>query len=95
LILRLLIWIVIFFGLSWLLRRMLGGGGRRPVPPVGGRHDRSGTVPPRSGGRMVRDLVCDTYLPEDRALVHRDAEGASHFFCSEACRSRFLAERGS
>jgi len=44
---------------------------------------------------MVRDPVCDTYLPEDRALVHRDAAGGAHFFCSESCRSRFLAEGGN
>jgi YHS domain-containing protein len=39
---------------------------------------------------MVRDRVCETFLPRSRAIlvVH---EGEEHFFCSEGCRSRFLA----
>jgi len=41
---------------------------------------------------MVRDKVCDTFLPRSRALVvHRDGE--DWFFCSEACRSTFLEGR--
>ena len=46
----------------------------RPAPPA-----------PRRG-QMVRDRVCNTYLPRERALRLADAEG-EHFFCSEACRA--------
>jgi YHS domain-containing protein len=47
---------------------------------------------PRFEGEMVRDRVCETFLPKSRALVvHRDGE--DWFFCSEACRSTFLEGR--
>ncbi len=40
--------------------------------------------------RMVRDRVCNTFLPESKALrVERD--GAVHHFCSARCRDAFLA----
>jgi len=39
---------------------------------------------------MVRDRVCNTFLPRSRAI--RLAVGEEeHFFCSEACHSKFLA----
>lgn len=43
---------------------------------------------------MVRDPVCNTYLPEDRALVERDPDGGIHHFCSTNCRDRFLEAAG-
>jgi YHS domain-containing protein len=37
---------------------------------------------------MVRDRICNTFLPEARALVtHRDGE--AHFFCSPDCQAAF------
>ena len=42
-------------------------------------------APGPGGGRMVRDRICNTYVPQERALRLTDAEG-EHFFCSEACR---------
>ena len=36
---------------------------------------------------MVRDRVCNTYVPRDRALVER-LQGREEFFCSAACRDR-------
>ncbi len=47
---------------------------------------------PRFDGSLVRDRVCQTFLPRARALGLR-ADGEEHFFCSEACRSRFLEAR--
>jgi len=38
---------------------------------------------------MVRDRVCNTFLPRARALETRVGD-ETHFFCSELCRSRFL-----
>lgn len=39
---------------------------------------------------LVRDRVCNTFLPRDRALMARvGAEDA--YFCSAACRERALA----
>jgi hypothetical protein len=41
---------------------------------------------------MVRDRVCNTFLPVSEAIRVEDASG-EHFFCSERCRDRFLAEK--
>jgi YHS domain-containing protein len=38
-----------------------------------------------TGGRLVKDPVCGTYVPEQNALSARN-----EFFCSEECRSKFL-----
>ena len=48
---------------------------------------------PRDEGSMVRDRVCETFLPRSRAILVLH-EGREHFFCSEGCRSRFLAGAG-
>jgi len=43
---------------------------------------------------MVRDRVCNTFLPRSRALTERiDAD--EHYFCSERCRGTFLADRSA
>jgi hypothetical protein len=36
-------------------------------------------------GRLVKDPVCGTYVPEHTAIHAGD-----HFFCSEECRVKFL-----
>ena len=36
---------------------------------------------------LVRDRVCNTFLPRDRALV-RVVDGREEHFCSAACRDR-------
>ncbi|HUG52443.1 MAG TPA: hypothetical protein VMR21_02535 [Vicinamibacteria bacterium] len=38
---------------------------------------------------MVRDRVCDTFLPRSRALVAR-VDGREQHFCSTECRDRAL-----
>jgi YHS domain-containing protein len=38
--------------------------------------------------QLVRDRVCDTYLPRSRALREVDASGREQFFCSEECRAK-------
>ena len=52
---------------------------------------RSGRQPttPVAGEPMVRDRVCNTFLPRAKAIV-LDHDGENHYFCSESCRSRFL-----
>jgi hypothetical protein len=39
---------------------------------------------------MVRDRVCDTFLPRGRALV-ATVDGREQYFCSAECRRRALA----
>jgi YHS domain-containing protein len=43
---------------------------------------------------MVRDRVCNTFLPRSRALETR-VDDETHYFCSEACRRRFLEGAGA
>jgi uncharacterized protein len=45
-------------------------------------------------GVMVKDEVCNTYLPQEDA-VKETVEGVDHYFCSQACRGKFLANRKS
>jgi hypothetical protein len=40
-----------------------------------------------SGRELVRDRVCNTFVPRERALVAR-VGGREEFFCSSACRDR-------
>jgi len=55
---------------------------------------RRGTAPPqtpeRSGGTLVRDPQCGTYIPESRAIQARTGNRVL-FFCSPACRDAYLA----
>jgi hypothetical protein len=51
---------------------------------------RETAVPARSGREMVRDRVCNTFLPRDRALTAL-IHGEEAHFCSAACRDRALA----
>jgi len=46
--------------------------------------------PARPGVDMVRDRVCNTFVPRERAL-HAVLRGREEHFCSPACRDRALA----
>ena len=47
--------------------------------------------PPRSGN-MVKDEICQTYLPQENAL-REIIDGEERFFCSPECRRKCLEER--
>jgi YHS domain-containing protein len=82
-LIRRLILLGVLIWLAWVaLRRMLAG------PPA-----RRGS-PASAAGEMVRDRVCNTFVPRSRALVARVGT-TEHFFCSEACRRRFVDSAGS
>jgi hypothetical protein len=80
--------LVLFLTLGWLLARLLGLGRRAP------RADRRGRGASVSDGAMVRDRVCNTFLPRSRAIVVREG-GAEWFFCSERCRDAHLRAAAS
>jgi YHS domain-containing protein len=84
-VIRRLFWIAAAALLFWLVRK-LGQARRRPA---GARADA-----PRFEGAMVRDRVCQTFVPRARALSVRAGDG-EHFFCSAACRDAFLARSGA
>ena len=54
----------------------------------GMRDDEPANAP--AGTEMVRDLVCNTFVPKPRAL-RATIGGREAFFCPEACRARAQA----
>lgn len=79
---------LVFFGAAILILRRLAGlfagtpGGRQGASA--GRAGRDGVT------ELVRDKVCNTFLPKNKAL-ELTAGGETYFFCSKECRSTFLA----
>ena len=71
---------------GWWLSRVLRGAARPPAARPG--------AAARSGGNMVRDRVCNTFLPRSLAVEARVGP-TTHYFCSQACRARFLRESGA
>jgi YHS domain-containing protein len=82
-VIRKLLWALAVIGF-WLVVRSLIRAFRTPRPePL------HAAGKPRFEGAMVRDRVCETFLPRNRALIVRDGD-EEHFFCSETCRQSFL-----
>lgn len=44
------------------------------------------------GGEMVRDPVCETYIPKATAVV-KYSDGQTVYFCSQECMSAFFEKR--
>jgi hypothetical protein len=86
-LLQRLIWLLAVIGAVWAVRRLLSGAGARPQAA-----DRPRGVPDRAEGDMVRDRVCNTFLPRARALTVSGEDG-EHYFCSERCREVHLQRR--
>ena len=84
---RILLLLAALLALFWWVGRLLKSA--RGPGPAQGRSSEEASAPQ---GPMVRDRVCNTFLPRDRALRH-EIGGEVHFFCSDACRDRFLAEK--
>jgi hypothetical protein len=76
LILRVLVVLVVLRVLGQLVRGLLQGLRE--------------TAAPGSGREMVRDRICNTFLPRERALM-AVVGGVEEPFCSAACRDRALA----
>jgi YHS domain-containing protein len=84
---RILLLLAAFLALFWWIGRLLKSA--RGPAQAPGQSSREASAPQ---GQMVRDRVCNTFLPRDRALRH-EIGGEVFFFCSDACRDRFLAEK--
>ena len=82
---RKLLLLFVVIGIWAVAARVARAMSGRPAP-VRGRE----ATPPRFEGAMVRDRVCQTFLPRSRALTVRIGD-EEHFFCSTACRDRYLA----
>jgi YHS domain-containing protein len=46
----------------------------------------------KTAGQMVKDQICNTYLPQEDAIQELN-EGKEYFFCSKECRQKFLETR--
>jgi YHS domain-containing protein len=66
---------------GWWLARAFR---RKPQAPP-----RRPAAPAAGDATMVRDRVCNSFLPRSSAIVERIGD-EPHYFCSEACRRRFL-----
>ena len=74
--------VVVFLLVVRLLLRGLVAGLRGPAANTARRSKRD--------GELVRDRVCNTHLPRDRAL-RVSLAGREEYFCSPECRDRALA----
>lgn len=74
---RRLLWLVTLAWLTWVVSRLL----RPRARPAGATAEADAT--------MVRDRICNTYVPMSRAIA-AGAGADRQFFCSEKCRSDFL-----
>ena len=81
---RKIYWLLAWVAAWLVLRRMFR---RVSVPPVP-----AGRGATRFEGVMVRDRICETFLPRAKALSLRVGD-QEHFFCSDSCRQSFLSGR--
>jgi len=56
------------------------------------KHYSTPSSPQRLSGIMVKDEVCETYIPEEEAIKEK-INGKIYYFCSQECRRRFLKDR--
>lgn len=82
---RQLLFLVLIVALGYLLSNLLFPKQRVPRETRGRR---TTTVTQE----MVRDPVCQLYLPRAEA-IRRKVRGQEHFFCSPGCLDKFLALR--
>jgi uncharacterized protein len=82
---RQLLFLVLIVALGYLVSTLMFPKRRTPRraerrAPMGGAEE------------MVRDPVCQLYLPRSEAIP-RKIRGQEHFFCSPGCLDKFLATR--
>lgn len=86
----LLLWIVRVIVIVMIVRFVMSlfagvRAGQRPASPRQPARPQE-----RIGGTLVRDPLCGTYLPQDRALVVSRG-GSTEYFCSAKCRDEWAA----
>jgi len=76
--------------LVYILYRLLVGPRKKPADsvPHGYKGSRGGAI----DDVLVKDPVCNTYIPQRQAVVLLH-EHQTYYFCSETCRKTFLAEK--
>ena len=76
---RILIYAVLFYLILKVVNFLTSGGQNRKTQ----------RQPRRLSGVMVKDEICDTYIPKDDA-IREVIKGKEYFFCSQECRKKFL-----
>jgi uncharacterized protein len=82
---RQLLFLALIVALGYLIMKFL-------FPKRRIRRETKGHAPTAVTEEMVRDPVCQLYLPRSEAL-RRKIRGQEHFFCSPGCLDKFLAIR--
>jgi YHS domain-containing protein len=82
---RPLLFLLLAITLGYVISRLFFP--RRRVRPASGRG-----ASPGIAEEMVRDPVCQLYLPRTEA-IRRKVQGREFFFCSPGCFDKFLVRR--
>lgn len=80
---RLLVIVFLIFVVYLVLRVLIG------FAALSGRQRKR---PEESGGEMVQDPVCETYIPKSRA-IEKKVNGQMVYFCSQQCVDAFEQKR--
>jgi YHS domain-containing protein len=84
---EILSWLLLFLALKSIARTFMAGVHRTRQAP----RARSSERPPApSGGELIKDPVCGTYVSAG-ASVTRTVNGQVIYFCSEECRKQYRA----
>jgi uncharacterized protein len=78
---RLVLYVFLFY-IAYILFRVYRAA-TRPKKPTG--------EPRQIQGVMVKDDICNTYIPRDEA-IREVRDGQERFFCSEECRRKSQAD---
>ncbi len=76
---RLILYLILFAGIYWVVRRALSSP-RKKIPD------------PNAGEVLVQDPVCECYIPKSQAFTV-DVNGGKLFFCSRECHRKYQAVR--
>ena len=83
------LWLLRILIILMIVRYIVSFFTRRGPAPASRQQSR-GRQPERTGGTLVRDPQCGTYVPEGRAVA-LSRSGATAYFCSTTCRDAWLA----
>jgi uncharacterized protein len=82
---RPLLFLVLTVALGYLISQLL-------FPKRRVRQETGRQAPTAVAEEMVRDPVCQLYLPRAEA-IRRRVQGRKYFFCSPGCLDKFLVRR--
>ena len=82
---RPLLLLVLIVALGYLVSQLL-------FPKRRARQESGRRAPTAVAEEMVRDPVCQLYLPRAEA-IRRKVQGREYFFCSPGCLDKFLVRR--